>query len=272
MFNQLLCKHPHMNSSDQLFDICEDCGIAVYKHYKTFIEPCSNIEFVCIHGGTFMMGDDYEIGSDMATIHSYPQHQVTVKSFWMGKYPVTQKQWQIVMHKDFKNNESEFDNYPINNISYLMAKQFIIKLNESPKQTMQYTYSIPSEAQWEYACRAGTTTAYFFGNDADLSNQYAWTDSNSHNLKQPVGLLLPNQFGIYDIVGNIETWCEDSYHQNYKDAPIDDQPWYCDGELENIVRGGSFYYRPWYCASASRGWAKKRDTYSNIGLRVVATI
>lgn len=214
------------------------------------------MEFVYVPAGIFMMGS--ENGYD----DEKPVHQVTIHNgFYMGKYEVTQAQWQKVMG----NNPSYFkncDQCPVENVSWNDAQEFIKKLNA---QNDGYTYRLPSEAEWEYACRAGTTGDY--AGDVDAM---AWYEKNSDKKTHPVGQKQPNPWGLYDMHGNVWEWCEDLYHDSYNGAPMDGSAWESGGEQYRVLHGGSWYdldigLRP---ANRLRNDPGIRNYY--LGLRVVA--
>ncbi len=132
------------------------------------------------------------------------------------------------------------------------------------------TYRLPTEAEWEYACRAGTTTRFYFGDDANQLGDYAWYDGNSQNTTHPVGQKKPNAWGLYDMSGNVWESCEDNWHDNYKNAPKDGSAWLIKDNYSQILRGGSWYNDPVNCRSAYRNDDDRRDNInSNIGFRVV---
>lgn len=170
--------------------------------------------------------------------------------FYMGKYQVTQAQWQAVMG----NNPSQFkgQNLPVDEVSWNDCQKFIAKLNN----TTGKIYRLPSEAEWEYCCRAVTSanapvTEYCFGNDENLLYQYAWHDRNSGYGTHPVGQKKPNQFGLYDMHGNVWEWCEDSHVSGYQNPRIQKAYKHTTDERK-ILRGGSWRYSPNGCRSAVR--------------------
>ena len=194
-----------------------------------------------------------------------PPHQVKVNSFAIGKYPVTQAQYEAVMGinpSHFKNNPQN----PVEKVSWNYAQAFCQKLS----QITGKTYRLPTEAEWEYACRAGTTTRYYFGDDANQLGDYAWYSANSQSKTHPVGQKKPNAWGLYDMIGNVWEWCEDDWHSTYENAPRDGSAWLIKDDRSQILRGGSWSFNPNYCRSAYRGFNYRRD-YNNLilGFRVV---
>jgi formylglycine-generating enzyme required for sulfatase activity len=195
------------------------------------------LEFIDIPAGSFMMGsNDYSSEKTM--------HRVTLQALKMSKYPITQQQYLAVMG----NNPSQFKknsmNCPVESVSWQDAVDFCQKLS----QILGKTVRLPSEAQWEYSCQAGNNgkvlpARYCFGNDVNQLRNYAWYDKNSGGRTHPVGKKLPNQWGLYDMHGNVWEWCEDFWHSSYNNAPLDGSAWIEDGEKnERVLRGGSWSY------------------------------
>jgi len=238
------------------------------------------LDMVLIPGGSFMMGSpDSEPGrfSDESF-----QHQVTLPGFWMGKYPITQAQYQAIVG----NNPARFkgNNRPVEQVSWHDAIDFCDRLS----QKLGQPYTLPSEAQWEYACRAGTTTPFYFGETitTDLAN-YRGTDWEYEGNTYPgfygqgprgafreqttdVGSFPPNGFGLYDMHGNLWDWCLDHWHDSYKGAPADGTAWVTDDANQlRLVRGGSWYVNPVLCRSADRGRGNPDGRSDNVGFRVV---
>ena len=215
------------------------------------------MEFVKIPSGEFMMGSNEYNGEQ-------PVHKVTIKtSFLLGKYPVTQKQWTKVMG----SNPSRFkgDSFPVEKISWDDAQKFIQKLNQ-----MEGTdeYRLPSEAEWEYACRAGTTTKYSFGDNESKLGDYAWYWSNSDSKTHPVGQKKPNSWGLYDMHGNVCEWCQGRFYDNYNSAPCVGNPWE-SGRSDRVNRGGSWGSSAKDCISTYRSWNSPCFCGSGLGFRVL---
>jgi formylglycine-generating enzyme required for sulfatase activity len=184
------------------------------------------MEFVAVPAGSFLMG------SEKGNPDEKPVHQVMIsKGFLLGRYEVTQGQWKDVMGRDAANFKGS--NFPVQFLSWNDAQQFIARLNQTNDG---YTYRLPTEAEWEYACRAGTTTEY-----ADNLEWLAWYSGNSTQRVHPVGHLHPNVWGLYDMHGNLSEYCQDWYDPNYYGAsPATDPPGPGAGK-ERVVRGGSFF-------------------------------
>lgn len=157
--------------------------------------------------GTFFMGSPT---TEPGRWNDEELHEVELTDdFFIGRTPVTQKVWETVMG----NNPAYYkgDDNPIESVSWNDCQEFIKKLNEMYPAPAGYEWALPTEAQWEYACRAGTQTAFSFGDDASELGKYAWYADNSNWTTHPVGLLLPNPWGLYDVHGNVWEWCQDWY-------------------------------------------------------------
>ena len=225
---------------------------------NAFIEDLGNgidLEMIYIAGDTFMMGSPKGEGDKCEK----PQHKVTIQPFFMSKYPITQTQYQQITRQnpsDFKDNNQR----PIEDVSWNNAVEFCGILSKRTGKK----YRLPSEAEWEYACRAGTTTKYHFGDT--ITDKLANYDENETT---PVGKYPPNAFGLYDMHGNVWEWCEDNWHENYEGAPTDESAWLSGDNTIKVVRGGSWDDFPDECRSAYR-YCDSRDEYSDdIGVRVV---
>lgn len=249
----------------------------------------SGMEFVEIPAGEFMMGSTNGKASEQ------PIHQVRIgQPFYMGKYEVTQTQWQSIMGTN-PSNFSSCDNCPVEQVSWDDAQRFLAKLND---RNDEFHYRLPSEAEWEYACRAGTTGDYagdldsmgWYGNNSgnsrldadrifreDQSNYFKRLQNNG-NRTHPVGTKQPNAFGLYDMHGNVQEWCQDWGHDNYAGAPTDGSAWLSrEGKKSRVSRGGSWYLIASTLRSASRNWTVPLPGFDDIdqrdidiGFRVVA--
>jgi formylglycine-generating enzyme required for sulfatase activity len=227
------------------------------------------IEFVLIPAGTFTMGinPDHPLvvsGED----DSQPQHEVTISApFYLGKYEVTQAQWEAVMG----SNPSEYigANKPVANFTWEQAQTFIKKLNQDEGTDK---YRLPTEAEWEYASRAGTKTSWFFGDDSDELGKYAWyKDNTSTNGHYPVGQKRPSPWGLYDIYGNASELTSDYYDMDYYEvSPAKDPkgPRTGDSDEARSVRGGTWYNSINRCHSAYRYFLNNNELDENIGLRL----
>jgi len=223
------------------------------------------LELVWIPPGSFMMG---RYASESNSYPSEdPQHQVTfANGFWIGKYEVTQAQWVAVMG----SNPSYFTgdlNRPVEEVSWNNVQDFIAAVNALG----QGAFRLPSEAQWEYACRAGTTTRFYWGDDPTLSqtDSYTWHTGNAGMTTNPVGQKLPNAWGLFDMGGNVWEWCEDYWHADYTGAPTDGSAWLSGASNSNrVTRGGAWYSYDYVCRSAYRNYQGPTNTVNGVGFRI----
>ena len=213
----------------------------------------ATIEFVGIEPGTFTMGSpDMD---EMANGSEKPQHEVTIsQGFYLGKYEITQAQWESVMGTtpwSGQDNVQANPDHPAVYISWEDVQEFIQRLNEAAGEEV---YRLPTEAEWEYACRAGTATSWSFGDDESELMNYAWYRANAWDVGEQyahaVGTKLPNPWGLYDMHGNVKEWCQDWYG-NYSSGAQTDPIGPATGVLR-IERGGNFNYVAQSLRSASR--------------------
>ncbi|MEM6352243.1 MAG: SUMF1/EgtB/PvdO family nonheme iron enzyme [Cyanobacteria bacterium P01_D01_bin.14] len=238
-----------------------------------------HLDLVMIPGGTFQMGSaDGEGDSD-----ERPRHQVTVKPFLIGKYPVTKAQWKAVaalpkVKRDLKPDPARFKgaNHPVEQVDWDMATEFCERLSKHTGRE----YRLPSEAEWEYACRAGTSTPFHFGKTltSDLANydaNYTYGDGpkgNYRNQTTDVGSFPANAFGLHDMHGNVWEWCLDHWHENYDGAPTDGSAWTKGGyDTKPLLRGGSWYNNPGSCRSALRVRLARDNIFNDVGFRIVSS-
>ena len=218
------------------------------------------MELVLIPAGTFIMGSP---NSDAEARDSEkPAHRVTISQpFYLGKYPVTQAQWAMAMG----NNPSEFTghpDWPVERVSWQDVQVFIQKLNarESGED-----YRLPTEAEWEYACRAGSTTSYCFGDDSNQLGKYAWYKENARGQPHPVGLRTPNTWGLYDMHGNVWEWVQDWYQ------PYPTDPRSASSGPDRVNRGGSWVVNAKFCRSAARGHVTPGHRAYDLGFRCASS-
>ncbi|MEK6647189.1 MAG: formylglycine-generating enzyme family protein [Candidatus Firestonebacteria bacterium] len=217
------------------------------------------IEFVFIPAGSFFMGAS---DSDLdAGINEKPQHKVKISGFWMGKYEVTQEQYKTIMG----NNPSYFEgkNRPVEQVGWNSANEFCEKF--SKKYGIECR--LPTEAEWEYACRAGTTTKYYWGDK--ISGDYCWYDANSNREMHPVGQKKPNRWGLYDMTGNVWELCNDWFDDKYYEKSPKDNPKGPDTGYYKVFRGGSWYSIANGNRSAYRNWSSPDDRNDKVGFRCV---
>jgi formylglycine-generating enzyme required for sulfatase activity len=201
---------------------------------KTFKDCDECPEMVVIPGGKFLMGSKADpFATTQPSTEEQPEHSVVIKSFSIGKYEVTQEQWYSVMGtmpSKFKGRT-----LPVEQISWEDAQLFLKELSKKTGKR----YRLPTEAEWEYAARAGTSTEYSFRDNAIGIDQYAWYDGNARNTN-PVGEKLPNSFGLFDMHGNVWEWTEDCWNLNYVNAPNDGSAWVTGDCSRRVLRGGSW--------------------------------
>lgn len=250
-----------------------DEGNVVNKTIKTaeyFREDLGDgitLDLVRVPAGQFLMGspDSEESRSD----DEGPQHRVTVPEFWLGKYPITQAQYQAIMGQNPSRFTENGANRPVEQVSWYDAVAFCEKLSQQTGRT----YRLPSEAEWEYACRAGTTTPFHVGRviNSDLAN---CEDNYFREQTTAIGQFSPNSFGLYDMHGNVLEWCTDHWHNNYEGAPTDGSAWlsFDESENEHLLRGGAWLQGSEDCRSASRGrYEPEHILDDGIGFRVACS-
>jgi formylglycine-generating enzyme required for sulfatase activity len=220
-----------------------------------------------IPSGKFLMGSSDDDPEGQA--NERPQHEVTVPRFFMANTPVTQSQWRVVavmpqIDLELTPDPSGFkvDDLPVESVSWNQATEFCQRL--SVKTGLDYR--LPSEAEWEYACRAETEAAYHFG--PQITNELA---NYQGQQTTAVKTYPPNRWGLYDMHGNVWEWCEDDYHGSYEDAPKDGSAWVNPdrSKAKRILRGGSWIFNPRYCRSAYRSDDEPDYRFNSIGFRVV---
>ncbi len=216
------------------------------------------IRFVYIQPGSFVMGCE----SEKADPDEAPAHKVDFEEgFYMGVMEVTQEQWQKVMGY----NDSLFKDpaRPVEKVAWLEAKHFVATLNDREGTDR---YSLPTEAEWEYACRAGSDSDYYWGND--VNGDFAWYRDNSDDMTRPAGTSRPNAWGLYDMSGNVAEWCLDVY-ANYPGSPLD--PPSVDERPTPVVRGGSWASRADSLRSSNRSRLWDHYKLSSVGFRIKAS-
>ncbi len=219
------------------------------------------IEFVYIPAGDFMMGSKENNNEQQV-------HKVSIKNpFYLGKYPVTQQQWKEVMGNNFSCFKG--DTLPVENVSWNDVQEFIKILNEKDGV---YKYRLPSEAEWEYASRAGSLTKYSFGDEISKLRFHGWYSDNSSRKTHPVGQKSPNSWGLHDMHGNVWEWVLDNWNENYIGAPSDGSKWENGSSSYKVGKGGGWGYSANFCRSASRDWYGVNDHGSYLGFRVLREI
>ena len=249
---------------------------------RRFVEPLTNdlaLEMVAIPSGTFLMGSPENEPERFPS--EGPQHEVTISDFFMGRYLVTQAQWQSVanlpqVNQGLNPNPSNFkgDDFPVENVSWYEAVEFCDRLSAHTDRA----YRLPTEAEWEYACRAGTVTPFCSGDMiltevANYNGNYAYADGSKGEYRGKTNSInefdVANAFGLSDMHGNVWEWCQDHWHANYDGAPNDGSAWLTNKKkAERIRRGGSWGSYPRDCRSASRVNVTPASRNSLVGFRV----
>ncbi len=226
------------------------------------------MKLILIPAGKFLMGSPE---SEKGRQNNEPQHEVTLsKPFYMGVTEVTQAQYEAVTG----TNPSHFKGAtnPVETVSWDDAAEFCKKLSERTGRT----FRLPTEAEWEYACRAGTKTAFSFGDADKALGDYAWYGANSDGKTHPVGQKKPNPWGLYDMYGNVWEWCSDWIDEYPQGAvtdpkgPATPRPVPKSYGTPRILRGGSWDSEPGECRSAARYYSPPAEGWGNYGFRVVA--
>ena len=261
-----------------------------------FIESTTGIEFLFVKGGAFDMGDTFGDGD----AEEKPVHSVTVSDFFIGKYPVTQGQWNAIMGNNpsgFKNGK----NYPVENVSWNDVQGFIKKLNSHTGKS----FRLPTEAEWEYAARSGGKIEKYAGTNGKIEeseleelqkkyrvkgfragkvpksiirvyhdelSSWTWYSNNSNNQTHPVGQKKPNALGLYDMSGNVWEWCQDWYDGNYYRNSPRDNPQGPSSNGRKVIRGGSCINIPHFVRASYRNWYYPDDRNFNFGFRVTLSV
>jgi formylglycine-generating enzyme required for sulfatase activity len=228
-------------------------------------------EMVLIPAGRFLMGvPEAESKREGTGDHdARPQHEVTIsRPFWLGKYPVTRGEYSVFATETNRVSErwatptfSQDDRHPVVNVSFGDVLAYVAWLSKKTGQT----YRLPSEAEWEYAARAGTTTARYWGEDAGKPGEYAHFGSQKGTC--PVGSFSPNGFGLHDILGNVWEWTADNSHADYTGAPSDGSAWTAGRAAGRVIRGGSWGDDARYVRAASRDHNAPASRDVSIGFR-----
>jgi len=231
----------------QVFKDCDECP-----------------EMVVIPAGSFDMGSpaSVKLGNDSVK----PVHRVTIKSaFALGKTEVTKRLWRAVTGVNPIGSSNGGDDFPAGNVSWNAAQEFVRRLSmKTGKQ-----YRLPSEAEWEYACRAGGQQEYCGSDDVD---SVAWHKNNSGGKSHPVAGKQANAFGLYDMSGNVWEWTADCWNNGYEGAPADGSAWVSGECMSRVIRGGSWYYKSEYLGSTIRAGSGVVDIGNSDGVRVVRTL
>lgn len=221
-------------------------------------DEATGIKFVPISGGHFVMGSS--ITEKERQPSEGPQHNVHIKDFHMSCFEVTQEQYLQIMGENPSDLVGE--NCPVDGVSWEDAQNFIKKLNKFNGTK----YRLPTEAEWEYACRVNTTTRFFFGDTITIDQVNYGAKISFRN--SSVGIHPPNAFGLYDMHGNVFEWCEDTWHESYVGAPTDGSAWVDNSTDQKVYRGGAWNASAHFSRSAFRYHRPKTSSYYNIGFRL----
>jgi formylglycine-generating enzyme required for sulfatase activity len=253
------------------------------RYYRKQLGNSIELEMVLVKGGTFTMGSPQ--AEEGHNSNEKPQHEVIVPTFFLGRYPVTQEQWQIVAETypkvkiDLNPKPSRFESHrrPVEQVSWYEAEEFCARLASEKKRL----YLLPSEAEWEFACRAGTTTPFNFGKTlsselANYNNRMAYLDGSTGKPQDettPVDHFnVANAWGLCDMHGNVWEWCQDHWYQDYNNAPTDGSAWLSQENTSlRVVRGGSWYADPRDCRSAYRNFDDVDHRNTNMGFRMACS-
>ncbi|OKH26216.1 serine/threonine protein kinase [Hydrococcus rivularis NIES-593] len=260
-------------------EICQRTP-ATAQYFSENLGNGISLAMLSIRGGTFLMGSrETEKGSRE---WEKPQHQVALNDYFMSQFPIAQVQWRAVanlpkVRRSLNPDPSYFkgDDRPVERVSWYDAIEFCDRLSSLTGRS----YRLPSEAEWEYACRGGTTTPFYFGETSAgglvnyMSRRIYRQESPQLDRQEttPVGSFPPNAFGLYDMHGNVWEWCSDRWHDNYEGAPVDGSAWLSESEdAYRLLRGGSWDFYPECCRSASRfSCPPTAASINQIGVRVV---
>jgi len=225
------------------------------------IKECADCpQMVAIPGGSFEMGSMF--------LDEQPVHLVNVTAFLLGRTEVTQGEWIAVMGSNPSTFKQCGVNCPVENISWNDAQEFARRLSQKTGKT----YRLPSEAEWEYAARAGSNSKWSFGDDESQLAAYAWFYNNSGQTTHTVALKKPNSFGLYDMHGNVWEWVQDAWHENYQGAPSDGSAWVNGGDqAQRVRRGGARYDFSNILRSAYRNRSAAIHSFSGTGMRIART-
>ena len=235
-------------------------------HIKHHIEPLPKglaFKMIEVVGDSFKMG-----GSDGEALNrEKPIHEVSVQSFYIGEFPVTQELWQAVMN----NNPSNFKELkrPVEQVSWNDTQDFLKKLNEVTGKD----YRLPTEAEWEFAARGGIHSEEYIYAGSDRLTEVGWYRENSGRETHPVGKKSANELGIYDMSGNVWEWVEDQWHDDYQDAPTDGSAWVdADQGAYRVCRGGSWLRNARYCRVSFRDFNSPGFRGNSLGFRLALSL
>lgn len=266
-FSQEIASPDSINSINDSTFASSD-SVELVNSFTDFIDTTSglNIEMIAIKGDSFMMGSNFEV-------EEQPIHQVILDDYYIGRFEFTQRQWKIVMG----HNPSRYkgDSLPVEQISWNTVQRFLVKLNELTGKD----YRLPTEAEWEYATKAGTNTPFNVGEclSSDEANYngnfpYLKCDKGVYRKKTlPIGTFAPNAWGLYDTHGNVWEWCHDIYSDDYYKISPGKNPQGAAKGTYRSIRGGGWGYFADGCRTANRGFYGGSISYDGIGFRLACT-
>lgn len=231
------------------------------------------MELLLVPTGRFNMGSSNENFSEA------PIHPVRIpRSFYLGRFPVTQRQW-VSLCRDNPSAFQESADQPVDSVSWPDAMRFCERLSVEAGRPVR----LPSEAEWEYACRAGSASEFFFSSEGPFPDDgsvrealrrellnYAWFEDNSNETTHAVGLKEPNKWGLHDMIGNVWEWCADHWHDGYRGAPDDGTAWIESGDARprRCLRGGAWDMNAFRCRSCYRSWDWEHVAANRFGFRI----
>jgi formylglycine-generating enzyme required for sulfatase activity len=214
---------------------------------------------VYVEGGTFTMGATSEQGND-ALLDEKPAHQVTLSSYYIGRYEVTQEEWQAVMGSNPSNFKGS--HRPVEEVSWEDCQEFIRRLNQKTGKS----FRLPTEAEWEYAARGGRKSNGYKYAGGNSIGDVAWYDWNSGEQTHDVGQKRPNELGLYDMAGNVWEWCQDRYG-SYSSSSLTNPTGASTGSYR-VIRGGSWYVNAGHCRVSFRSYCTPDSRSNNLGFRL----
>lgn len=236
----------------------------INKSNGQFLLSVENVDYNLVK----VCSGEFEMGSSFGLPLELPVHNSVIhKSFYISSYLVTQKLWQTLMGSNPSFNQA-LENNPVESISWYEANEFCKKLSDILRARVR----LPTETEWEYCCRANTTSEYFFGNTSKELRNYGWYDLNAIRKTHPVGLKLPNPWGLYDIVGNVWQWCDDNWTDCYDSKLVESlgNPAISkNSSLRKVIRGGSYDLDDYRCRSSYRSFEHADFPSRKIGFRFV---
>ena len=258
---RLLCKscNGRIQAGDNQCAACKSADHRKQVPDEILVEPATQMEFIHVPAGVFMMGDTFGEGME----DEQPVHEVHLDGFYLGKYPVTQAQWKSLL----KDNPSNFvgDDLPVESVTLEEVQAFIQEISRACPA--KYQFSLPTEAQWEYAARSGGLDEIYSG--SYLADLVAWYNENSEGRTHPVGTKAPNGLGIHDMSGNVWEWCQDSYRHDAYHRHQQHNPICTDGEEDLVIRGGSWNIDAWSVRCSRRFRFSKAFSAPGLGFRLV---